>query len=76
MSEPWNIPITLSNDGSRAVLEANWDNPSDRCQLIFVAQSNGDCLINTCRKDTPSIRITNAQIKGLAYFLRSLVIES
>lgn len=73
MSEPWNVPITLSDDGTRAVIETNWEDSKERCQMIWKAQDNGDVLITTCRPDTPAIRINPVQMRGLAFFLKNLV---
>jgi hypothetical protein len=72
MSEPWNVPFTVSDDGLRAVVETHWSNSDERCQMIFVAERGGDCVISTCRKNSPPIVINREQMRGLAYYFRGL----
>lgn len=69
-SDSWNQPVSINEQGTRAVVETNWNAPSDLCQMIFEIQEGGDCLISTCMPGMKPIRLNKEQMAGLAYFFR------
>lgn len=62
----------MDDQGSRCVVEANWVDPSARCQMIWDRDRSGGCVITTCNKAVPAIRLTRDQAVSLAYWLRQV----
>jgi hypothetical protein len=67
-SVEWNTPTTRNESGS-FVIEANWEEPPHRCQMIWQRSFDGGARITTCRPDVPPMLLTWGQVRDLVAYL-------
>lgn len=66
----WLEPVTVNKTGSRCVVETNWHDNQERCQMIWERLSGGGVVITTCRKTIPGVAVSKADVAELSSVLR------